>query len=352
MQTTGSKWARRFLLVLLAVFGPAGGQAQEQLTLVVPGSPSTLVIPKAGFELQLTRISPDGKNGYFMATDKQSGLNVSFFVEPAEKCKSGRECRDMLQKIGFAHLGKAENIRASEIGDISVIECIIPEFKGIPVNQGNLFAEFVVQGYWVDAHLSKVMYKQADRELFEKLVKSITFVPKENGATTEKTVVIFENRQLAIALPRNWTFSESRDTRTGVQTIAIADAKGEIELQVSFLPDPEGRLASREALEGEMQKAFTPYLEDAVEKGMKFVVFDGPDGVGGYTTFTDRRFVGQKVPDGERLLSTTGMRSWPGVHLIFTLLSNSADTGTYREALELVRTGIRQTSKAQIQQRR
>jgi hypothetical protein len=47
---------------------------------------------------------------------------------------------------------------------------------------------FVVEGYWVDLHLSKVLYQDRDRPLFERMVKSVRFEPKkgdvaEDGAT-------------------------------------------------------------------------------------------------------------------------------------------------------------------------
>jgi hypothetical protein len=203
MPSAGRARLASFVLVFLPLVAPARVVGQEPLMLVVPGSPWTLTLPKAGFELQPAKISPDGRSGYFMASDRRLGLNISFFVEPAEKCKTSRECRDLLRKDGFAHLGKAENVKAFEIGDVSVVECFVSEFKGIRVKQQNMFAEFVVDGYWVDAHISKMPYTQQDHEMFEKLVKSIAFVPKAGGAADARRITIFENRQVAVALPRD-----------------------------------------------------------------------------------------------------------------------------------------------------
>ena len=168
-------------VILLASASSSYSVAQEQLTLLVPGAPWSLVLPKGGFDMQPAKISPDGKQGSFSASDKAAGLNVSFFVEPASKCHSSRECRDMVQKAGFARMGTVENISASELGDVSIVECFVPEFKGAPVKQQHLFAEFVVQGYWVDMHVSKVLYKQADRALLEALVRSVSFSPREKA---------------------------------------------------------------------------------------------------------------------------------------------------------------------------
>ena len=158
----------------------------------------------------------------------------------------------------------------------------------------------------------------------------------------ERLVTIFQGRQLSVSTPPGWRFEESRDKKTGVQTVEIVDPKSEIQLDVSFIPDSEGRLGTREALEAEMRNVFAFYLEGSVEREMKFASLDVTVGIGGYTFFTDRSLVGRKVPKGERLISTVGIRSWKGAYLIFTLLSNSRDSDPYRLALDIVRASFKE----------
>jgi hypothetical protein len=164
-----------FLVLLLVRVDTS---AQEPLKLVVPGAPWTIVFPAAGFEMESAKISADGRKGYFVVSDKEAGVSVSFFVEPAAKCKTSRECRDMVQRIGFAHLGKVENVATYEMGDVSVIECFVAEVNGTLVRQQSLLAEFVDQEYWVDMHISKVNYNEEDCDLFDRLVKAAAFVSK------------------------------------------------------------------------------------------------------------------------------------------------------------------------------
>ena len=168
---------------LKEIGGPTTGKktASGLVGFTTPEAPWVLTLPGEGFEMREHQIKPDGSSGYFFMTNETTGLNVSFFIEPAQKCKSSRECRDMVQRAGFAHVGKVENIRASEVGDVSTVECFVPEAKGMPLKQQHLFAEFVVQGYWVDMHISKVRYTAEDHEGFEQLVKGTSFVPKEKG---------------------------------------------------------------------------------------------------------------------------------------------------------------------------
>lgn len=159
----------------------------------------------------------------------------------------------------------------------------------------------------------------------------------------ERVVSIFEGRQISVSVPSGWRFEESRDAKTGVQTVEIGEPKSDVQLDVSFIPDSQGRLATREGLEAEMRRVFAPYLSGSVEREMKFANLDVPAGIGAYTFFTDRSLVGKKIPAGERLISTTGIHAWKGAYLIFTLLSNSRDTDSYRQALEIVRTSFRET---------
>jgi hypothetical protein len=164
------------LLAFLALREISPGE--DVLKVTAPQAPWVLTLPKGELVVSSEKVSPDGKESYVMASDKKSGLNISFFVEPAQKCHSSRECRDMVQKAGFTHLGGARNFAAAEVVDVSVIECFVPEFQGVPVEQGHFYAEFVEAGYWVDAHMSKVRYTPADRQLFVDTVKSIAFIPK------------------------------------------------------------------------------------------------------------------------------------------------------------------------------
>ena len=75
---------------------------------------------------------------------------------------------------------------------------------------------------------------------------------------------------------------------------------------------------------------------------MKLDGFDAPGGIGVVTSFTDKRLDPKHVPAGEKLISTTGIRSWKGVYIIFTLLSDSRASAAYKTALDVVRSGLKQ----------
>ena len=156
-----------------------------------------------------------------------------------------------------------------------------------------------------------------------------------------RTVEIFQGRQVTIAAPTGWTFEATRDEKTGVQTMVLDDPSGEIKLALSFLPDSTNRLASKAAVEAQMQAVFADMLQGAVETEMKIVITEAPGGgFEGHTIFTDRQFIGREIPKDERRLATAGIRSWPGFFAVFTILSNDSTSDAYNAALKLVQSGV------------
>jgi hypothetical protein len=158
----------------------------------------------------------------------------------------------------------------------------------------------------------------------------------------ERTVTVFEGRKISVSFPEGWLLEETRDSSKAVQIVRVVNPKSEVLLDMSFFPDPQGQLATIDRLKGTMKGKYGSYLAGSVEKDMKITSFAGPGGVGAYTSFTDRRFVGQTIPDSERLISTAGLLSWKGAYLAFTLLSNSRETDDYRQAFEIVHSGVRE----------
>jgi hypothetical protein len=149
--------------------------------LTVSQAPWTMFISGEALVLVERKIETDGSRGYFMLVDEKAEMFASVFIEPITKCKTSKECRDMVWKSGNPAWKNPQNIKLSEIGEISILELLVPELQGRPIQQHNMYAEFVVEGYWADLHLSKVLYRDKDRVLFERMVKSVRFEPKTVG---------------------------------------------------------------------------------------------------------------------------------------------------------------------------
>src|SRR4029078_2578736 len=103
------------------------------------------------------------------------------FIEPAVKCKSSKECRDMVWKAGNPSWENPQQVVLSEIGGVSVFEFFMPFRQTEPVQQQNMYPQFVVDGFWVDLHISKTLYKPNEHELFERLGQTTKFQAKNTS---------------------------------------------------------------------------------------------------------------------------------------------------------------------------
>lgn len=153
---------------------------EERIGFTVPAAPWTLTLPKGGLVAEGQQIKPDGQSGYFLINDEKNKIRISFFIEPVKDCKDSKACRDMVWRLGNPLWEKPKKVVQSEIGDVSYFEFFMPSFQGMPVKQQNMYAEFVKDGFWVDLHISKVLYKPEEHELFERIIKSIEFEPKNS----------------------------------------------------------------------------------------------------------------------------------------------------------------------------
>jgi hypothetical protein len=151
---------------------------EERLMFTVPTAPWVLSLPKTGMMLHEQKSKPDGSGVYYSFSDEQNQLMISFFIEPVKECKDSKSCRDMVLKAGNPGWENPQGMVQAEIGDVSYFEFFIPSFQGVPLKQQNMYAEFVKDGYWVDLHISKILYEPQDHELFERVVKSVKFEAK------------------------------------------------------------------------------------------------------------------------------------------------------------------------------
>jgi len=63
--------------------------------------------------------------------------------------------------------GARQDVKRSERGNMALLETFVPSYKGQQVNQKSVNAYLVRDGVWIDVHLSKVGFKDADMALYE-----------------------------------------------------------------------------------------------------------------------------------------------------------------------------------------
>ena len=170
-----------WILLLCQTIVSAGPLQEKRLEFTLKQAPWTLTLPAGDFKMAQKQLKPDGGGAYFLLIDKKQGFNLSMYIEPAKDCTDSRSCRDMIWKLGNPAWVNPQDVVQSELGDVSFVEFLIPSFQGMPVKQQNMYAEFVVDGFWVDLHLSKTDYKTEDHKLFERIIRSIKFEPKNKS---------------------------------------------------------------------------------------------------------------------------------------------------------------------------
>jgi hypothetical protein len=157
------------------------------------------------------------------------------------------------------------------------------------------------------------------------------------SSAREESVYIFGNRRVAFAVPEGFTFVVERND-AGVVGVRIENpASAGATLQISFVPDRDGELATARGRKEFMYAHFQSYLIASVDKVMQFEELAPRTGGGTYAVFTDASLVGKNPPPGEYVLCTAGVKAWSGVGAVFTLLSHAVDSPSHRALLALLR---------------
>jgi uncharacterized protein DUF4019 len=198
LQTPARLTATSFVvIVLLQIFASAQTVSEDRVAFTVIEAPWMVSLNSQNLEIKDQQVKHDNRSGYFLMSNETDNLTVSLFIEPAVKCRTGSECRDYVLKTGNPEWGEFQDLVKSQIGDFSYFEFFRPVVQNQPLQILDLYAEYVADGYWVDLHISKVLYKKADHLLFENLINSIRFVSKTSAPTADSDKFIKEAQTAA-----------------------------------------------------------------------------------------------------------------------------------------------------------
>jgi hypothetical protein len=135
-----------------------------------------------GYTLRLQRDRQDGRGHYYMFTNATSGLTVSFYIKPADKCATAEACRETYWTTRHPSMANAQGVRRFERNGFALLEFQVeyqlPSLQGQTVTQGHVSGHLVRDGYWVDMHLSMMPYTPGDRQTFLDFVDAFQVAPK------------------------------------------------------------------------------------------------------------------------------------------------------------------------------
>ena len=178
-----------FIVFCLAAFSSpaAHGQltpATQTTDVWLPGKAWALELDATGFTTRDNEIQPDGGR-YYLAENAQTRIIVSVLLETSKEPAQPGDCKKALEEKAKRNAAMASThlrgVEYRESGELQILEFVLPQLDGVPKNQKNIFACLIKDDVVVDIHISKLFFKPADQPLFDALLQSLHFVPREDS---------------------------------------------------------------------------------------------------------------------------------------------------------------------------
>jgi hypothetical protein len=151
---------------------PEGGVA-----LSYPGKTWKLKMDLPGYDIEPTQLKEGGKGVRLSGYNKATGMIITAFLEEAHPGWTAVDHReDAWKTMQRASPMDRQDVKRSERGSMALLEMFVPSYQGQQTNQKHVNAYLVRDGVWIDVHLSKPGFKDADVALFEKVLGSVKLV--------------------------------------------------------------------------------------------------------------------------------------------------------------------------------
>jgi tetratricopeptide (TPR) repeat protein len=158
---------------------------KKSLSIAFPNASWEVQVDFGGFAIKLDETKPDGKR-YLFASNDRTGIELSVTLERVRGIATLADCKSTLnQRVERPGALKPSNVKTSTSKDFVILEYVLHEVDGMPVEQKNIFACAAKGDAYVDLHFSKVLYSPRDDEVFTALLNSVYIVDHvEAGASS------------------------------------------------------------------------------------------------------------------------------------------------------------------------
>jgi hypothetical protein len=333
-------------LLLMAVttssYAQLSGQSDRPISLSLPNANWTLEIPAGGFVIEKDQTSREGTRD-FSAINRSAGVVMSVFLEPAPSNGSSNYCREFYwEGLKKNSPLKMDDVKMSDMGEMTVLEYIVREHQGVRVDQKHLNAYLAKGNTCIDIHLSKVQFSPEDERVFTSILASVRLRDRvsdvaagDGRSSSRRSYDILNGGTLELSVPANWKDSV-RQRAGGGPTIAFAPVAG-TGFQVFITPlqsaDDEPSPLALSAIRATVESSGQRLLSQAVEKKLVIKELRGPEVVGYFYSLTD------KTPRAnEYKYMIQGVVRLGNLKLTFTILSNVKDGLEQRTALDVLKT--------------
>jgi hypothetical protein len=160
----------------------------KSLEVSLPSLPWGLVFDAPGFTQHISEIQ--GRRRYFLADNDTNGFAVSVFLEPTTTPPPPEECERSLKATASRNATSTtplQGVRYRKNGDMQILEYTLPESGGIPLKQRNIFACIPKDDAYIDIHVSKALFTDADQAVVDKLLQSFHIVSHDSSAAAIST---------------------------------------------------------------------------------------------------------------------------------------------------------------------
>jgi hypothetical protein len=312
-------------------------QSDESIHLSVSGILWELRFPIQGWQIHQERVRQDGRACYYMFSNTNRQLNASFFIEPAEKCKTSQDCRSLYWSNPGPLIENPQSVEQFEENGFAIVKFIVPSVRGLPVNQLNYSGHTVRDGYWVDMHLSKIQSQEGDEALMSGFVKTVSFRQKSATAArtsrSERRYPLGDYGSFRIDIPLSWRDELRQPSNRTSPVISLSPKSGNL-FQIFITPicGAKREMLKDEAIKLLVQKSAERVKPQAVEKTLRLVGLQGSSSRGYYFFTTD------KAPKpGEYKYMTQGVLAVGDLIVTFTILTSNNHEEVAKEALTLLK---------------
>lgn len=183
-------WKAFACLAVLAAASTSAATAQEsapqeKLLVSYPGKHWAIEIDSPGFVVETQERKRDGHE-YLLAKHPTTEIILSVTLEEVRGRADAKTCPDYLQKRvrSLPAQFSPVDVRTSELGDMAVIEYLIPTAQGMPLQQKNFVACLAKDDVYANIHLSKVKFQSSDESLFTDVLKKVRTADHPVAAAT------------------------------------------------------------------------------------------------------------------------------------------------------------------------
>jgi hypothetical protein len=167
---------------MLSIISSARAALQDtgaRYDLKLPGKEWAVSISIAGYAVQKEETSQDGNTSMMMASNEDSGMMLSLFLERERKDLSSESCRKRYFEKSLATPSDKTGVRRWDERAMALGEYTITSFEGTKVRNRHVHAYLGKDGVCMDLHLSKGHFEEDDGELFDSVISSVQVVPAD-----------------------------------------------------------------------------------------------------------------------------------------------------------------------------